>query len=145
MKEFIRFVPFGFVATLTGLAVTYWLNQTRCPNLTVKFLWDLIPVAAHVAMFPASLALFAPVLKSHNESIYSLYGVIMWGAVAHGAFLGPLVLMTFPAERFFQLGGTCQDYGENYITSVVGPFALSQSLVWLVTLAVFAWFTTPEN
>jgi hypothetical protein len=140
MRQLLRFLPCGFVATLIGLYVTYWLNQTRCPDLTLNFLWDLIPVAAYVAMFPVSLALFAPFLKSHNESLYSFYGIVMWGAIAQGLFLLPLVFMTFPAERFFQLGATCNNYGENYFASAIGPFAVSQSFVWLVSLVVSAWF-----
>ena len=140
MTQLIRFVPCGFAATLVGLFVTYWLNQTRCPGLTLSFLWDLIPVAAFVAMFPVSLALFASFLKSHNESLCSIYGVVMWGAIPHGLFLLPLVFLTFPAERFFRLGATCDYFGENYFASVISPFALGQSFVWFVSIIIFAWF-----
>ena len=140
MKQLIRFVPFGFAATLIGLYATYRFNETRCPDLTLSFLWDLVPVSAYVFMFPASLVIFSQSLESLGESLNSFYGMIMWGAIAHGLFLLPLVFLTFPAERFFGLGANCKDYGGNYFASVISPFAIAQSSIWIVSLFISAWF-----
>lgn len=140
MKQLIRFVPCGFAATLIGLYGTYRLNETRCPNLTLSFLWDLVPVSAYVFMFPASLVIFSHFLESLEESLNSFYGMVMWGAIAHGLFLLPLVFLTFPAERFFSVGAICNDYGENYFASVIAPFAVVQSSIWIASLFISAWF-----
>lgn len=129
----------GFLATLAGLCATYFQNHIRCPNLTFGFIWQLVPVSAYVLIFPLSITAFSEFLKEHGEHIFSLYGVIAWGALAHGMFLLPMVLMSFPDERFFRVGATCDYYGQTYFSSVVGPFALTQSAVWIISMACIAW------
>jgi hypothetical protein len=136
---FFKLIPFGFVAAVAGLYAAYFANQDRCPDLTVAFMWELVPVSAYIFMFPLSAAVWDISLKEKGESALSFYGVVMWAALVHGCFLLPLAFMVFPAERFFNTGATCSYVGETYFASVVTPFVLAQSFVWIVSLAGAAW------
>ena len=127
--------PCGFLATFLGLCSAYWFNQARCPNLSLGFIWELVPVSAYVLLFMGSIAYIDMLLNEHEETIYSFYGLMIWGALAHGCVLLPVSFLIFPGERFFKVGATCNDYGNSYMEEVIAPFVLAQSLIWLASIA----------
>jgi type III secretory pathway component EscS len=131
---FIWSAPCGLLATFLGLCTAYWANQARCPNLTLAFIWELVPVSAYVLLFIGSITYINILLNKHEETVYSFYGFMIWGGLAHGCVLLPVGLLIFPSERFFKVGATCNDYGSSYMAEVVAPFALAQSLMWLATV-----------
>ena len=142
---FIRLIPFGLASTFLGVYAAFWTNQHRCSDLTLGFMWELVPVSAYVFMFAISIAVTDVFLKSKNEQVFSFVGVIGWAAIVHGCFLGPLAYMTFPSERFFRSGATCEYNGENYFSNVIATFLIVQFLAWFASLAGIAWFLSSRK
>lgn len=135
--------PLGLAATVGGLYAVVWSSGWQCAGLTMRHLWEVVPVWGYVIGFIASVFGIELLLQKRAQvdaiSPFSIAGFAFWVALGNGFFLMPLGYAIFPSEKVLLAGVECAHRTEDFFTLAVGPFMVGQFLGWALGLGLLTW------